>query len=306
MITRKILKRRLITLLSCLLLFSQITFAEALTELPKEDFAENITYFTKTLENLPNSFNGFKIVHLSDYHNQLYELDPILFIKKIKELNPDIIVLTGDIIDPEAIEVLPKSFADYESVKWMNSLLEIAPVYYIYGNNDTFKDEAIQADYEKYLKELGISLLKESSVLIERQEESIELVGISDPVFLKKMGKNEKEQVEASLDKAFKGTSIDGVKILLAHRPEFIELYSKYKPQLVLSGHTHGGQARSKSGIPYVGIPGQEKPIYIDGLYNVFGTSMIVNRGLGTSQIPIRINCPPEIGVITLKCPKTK
>lgn len=261
-----------------------------------------LTYYEFASEKLPKVFDNYRIVQLSDFHNTLYDISfEGSFIETIKAQKPDMIVLTGDMIDIEALEDINKPLNELKTVIFMKQLREVAPVYYIYGNNDYYKEDKDQLKYEAYLKEIGIVLLRDESILIEKENQKINLIGLNDPISLKNLASKESDRVKKQLEKAFSKVDKNLYSILLAHRPEYIETYSTYKPDLVLSGHTHGGQVKL-NGKPLL-IPGQDRdnPLYIDGRYDVFGTHMIINKGLGTSNIAIRLHCPMEITTITLK-----
>lgn len=290
---------KFIRLALCVMITSFITMP-----LMASDVESNLelTYYEFTSEKLPKSFNDYKIVQLSDFHNTLYDTSfEDSFIETIKAQNPNIIVLTGDMIDVEALDDINKPLKDLKTTVFMKQLKEVAPVYYIYGNNDYYKETKKQMEYESYLKEIGVVLLRDESLFIEKDNQKINLIGLNDPISLKDLASKESDRVKKQLEKAFSKADKSLYSILLAHRPEYIEAYSTYKPDLVLSGHTHGGQVKL-NGKPLL-IPGQDKdnPLYIDGLYDVFGTHMIINKGLGTSNIAIRLHCPMEIATITLK-----
>lgn len=229
---------------------------------------------------LPAAFDGFKIAQVSDLHNAVFGKNNSRLIKKVSDAQPDIIALTGDIVD--------ENTKDFDAVTALiKELSAIAPCYYVTGNHEAW----IYKDYipfEKSASEFAL-FLHNSSEKIERDGEFIRIQGLDDPNYLYSFG-----------DSVKKLSAEDGYKILLSHRPERFEDYVEGRFNLVLSGHTHGGQVR----LPVIGAvvaPTQRFfPKYVSGLYSEGVTNMIVSDGLGTSVLPVRLNNPPEIVVIEL------
>jgi len=257
---------------------------------------ENKTIVTTKIEvvseKIPESFSGYKIVHISDLHNTEFGFRNRRLIRKIREADPDIIVMTGDMVDMYRPHISV-------AVSLGEELSEIAPTYFVTGNHDVkaVGREELLAGFEK----CGVETLKNKKVILEKDGEKISLMGIDDPKFLDDtMSGNDRENTEKAL-KNLAEKSGESFKILLAHRPEMIDVYSSFKIDLVLSGHAHGGQINipGKGGVV---APGQGWfPEYYEGLHTVNGTQMIVSRGLGNSAFPFRINNKPEIIIAELK-----
>ena len=250
-----------------------------------------VSKFTVSSDNLPSEFDGFRIVQISDLHNAEFGKDNRRLIKKIKKCEPDIIALTGDLIDSRNTDL------DI-AINFVKEATKIAPCYYVTGNHEGRID-----DYEAYEAELialGVIVIDNESVVIEKGLSSIELHGLHDLESLKgeKYGYRERGVLEKLLTENTHNK--DGFDVLLAHYPDFLDLYSKYEYDLVLSGHAHGGQFR----LPFVGglyAPLQGKlPKYDAGLFSSGNTQMIVSRGLGNSVFPFRINNTPEVVLVTL------
>lgn len=231
---------------------------------------------------IPSEFEGFRVAQVSDLHNcELGEDNKRLF-GLLEKADADIVAITGDFID--AFKTDTKIALDFAEKS-----VQIAPTYFVTGNH-----EAGVAEYESFkadLEAIGVRVLENEGVTLEKSGEKISLIGISDPAFLKE---NPVESVITEL--------LDGnYTILLAHRPELFESYVKTGVDLVFTGHAHGGQFR----IPFVGgviAPGQGFFPKLDGgLYKKDNTQMIVSRGIGNSIIPFRINNRPEIVVAELK-----
>lgn len=241
------------------------------------------TYITVEDNNIPKEFDGFKIAQISDLHN--YKWDDIP--KIIEKENPDIIVITGDLVD--------STTPDFDiAVNTVKDIIKYAPVYYVNGNH-----ESHLRDYwilEKNLRDIGVNILDDDNIYFEKNKTKINIVGIQDLRFIKKDNKEDilKDKLESLLDE-------NRYNILLSHRPELFSLYAEVNANLVFTGHAHGGQIQ----IPFIGgliAPDQGLfPEYTKGLYNKNNTYMVVSRGLGNSVIPIRINNMPELVITTLK-----
>jgi len=248
------------------------------------------TFIEYTDERVPKAFNGFKIIHISDLHNKSFGKDQEKLLKKIKEEAPDIIVITGDLIDRRKynLEV---------ALTFVRGAVDISPVYYVSGNH-----EAWSAQYEKIKDELvslNVEVLDDEKLSINKENSFIDIIGLKDPDF------NTSSYLEGNdtlaLEKNLRDLSNeDNFQILLSHRPELFNLYAEEKIDLIFSGHAHGGQFR----LPFIGgviAPDQGLfPEYTSGLYAKDKSTLIVSRGLGNSIIPIRFFNQPEIIVLTI------
>ena len=257
-------------------------------------YAENNSIvITKTKiesEKIPSSFDGFKIVQLSDLHNKKFGSNQEVLIKKVLKTDPDLIVFTGDLIDSRKYDEKP-------SLILIEELVQIAPVYFVTGNHE-WKSGKYE-ELEGKLKESGAQILRNESVEITQENEKINIIGIDDPTIVND-SYDEKASTEAAINQSIYGLEKGGFNILLSHRPEMFSLYKQYKFDLVFSGHAHGGQVR----LPFIGglvAPNQGFfPKFTSGTHTSENTTMIVNRGLGNSIIPLRIFNRPEIVVVSL------
>lgn len=249
------------------------------------------TYTRVAIDGLPDPFDDFRIVQVSDLHNNLYGKDQSYLIAKIKEAEPDIIVITGDLIDRNVTDV-------DNAISFVSRAVKIAPVYYVSGNHESYvlgkyKDLMIR------MHEAGAVTLDNRSVPLISDKDQICLAGIRDPAF--DWGTPKAVNVDAEIKKALEGVDEDEIKILLSHRPELIKVYSENGIDLALTGHAHGGQVR----LPFIGplySPSQGiLPKYTSGLYEEGGTQMFVSRGLGNGIAPLRINDGPELAVVILE-----
>ena len=259
----------------------------------------DVTKYTISNEKIPEEFNGFKIVQLSDFHSQGYRDTTEKLISKVKDINPDIIVMTGDMVSWD--------MEDIEEVKILiKSLAEVYPIYYIDGNHEHLAEILRPGKYVafiEFMRELGVTTIKNDYIEIYKGDKSINLYGINLPLdgatglYVNKF-QLEKNYVEKTLPEV----DNDKFNILLAHTPTFIKQYSQWGADLVLCGHMHGGIVR----IPFtnIGLLSPERtifPKYAAGKFKVNGSIMIVNRGIGGSSFDLRLFNNPEITVITLR-----
>lgn len=233
---------------------------------------------------VPDAFIDFKIAHLSDIHDKNWGET---LIAPIQEENPDIIVITGDLIDSNEPDI-------YSASLLIEELNKIAPIYFVTGNH-----EAWSGHYDTLKESLlnqSVNILDNEAIVLQRNGEELLLLGLKDSAFA-----TEDEHslaIEARVQEL--SGQFDGFKLLLAHRPELFESYVRNDLNLVLSGHAHGGQFR----LPFIGgliAPDQGLfPEYTSGVYEENKTKMVVSRGLGNSIIPLRFNNRPELIFIQL------
>lgn len=249
--------------------------------------SRNIDVTRFTVSGAPEAFSGFKIVQISDLHNAEFGTDNQKLIDILKSEAPDAIVITGDLIDARRTNTeIAESFA--------RRCTEIADCYYVPGNHEARLGGTYDA-FESALIADGVNVLRNGSVRIRKEMDAIRIIGVDDPAFAKA------SDAITNLDAALEALSSDDFTILLAHRPELIDEYSKWGIDLVLSGHAHGGQIRLP-GIGGLYAPGQGFfPRYTSGNYTVGDTEMIVSRGIGNSAFPLRVNDRPEVVIVTLK-----
>lgn len=246
-----------------------------------QNFSLKIVEMDYYNEKIPNDFRNMKILQISDFHNKKF-LKGNYFIEKIEETAPDIIFITGDIINSRN----PK----YDIVeKTLEDLIKIAPIYYITGNHES-RLRGFPKFIEK-MKDIGVVVLEDESVEFTKNNSKINIIGVNDPSYYGR------KNMIRSIDKLVKPEKFN---ILLSHRPEYFEEYANSNVDMVFSGHAHGGQIR----IPFIGgifAPNQGLfPKYIEGVHKKDDTTMIISRGIGSSSIPIRLFCQPEIILVTI------
>lgn len=238
-------------------------------------------------EKIPRDFDGYRIVQVSDLHNKEFGKNQKRLVDKIKSANPDLIVITGDIVDR-------RKWGTKNMEKFLENIEGTAPIYYVSGNHEvwSFKYDKVKNILKKY----NVNILDDEVKSIKIGNSEIKIAGIIDTGF-----ENREEYVPEILQELKKKIKPEEYSILLSHRPEHIEDYANAGYDLVFSGHAHGGQIR----LPFIGgiyAPHQGiMPKYTKGVINMRNTKMVVSRGLGNSVIPIRILNRPEITVTVLK-----
>lgn len=261
-----------------------------------QNYLIEVTDYTITIPKLDPRLKGKKIVQLTDLHfrprtNKSY-VETI--IEKTKETQPDYIMLTGDLVHAGL-----KTLADTPLRRFTELCNKIAPTYAVTGNHDIGSGSL--NEFHSILNASNVRLLLDEAVTIsEDDEELLVIMGLAER-------QNQTNLPQPMLKPIELTPTMEKLpKILLAHRPEYFEHYTFDKtksPSLVLSGHTHAGQAR----IPFIGgvfAPGQGMfPEYDYGVFNAKedrSRRMIISRGLGNSTFPIRMNNRPQIVVVTL------
>lgn len=248
----------------------------------------DITEFKLSVKGLPEGFDGVKIAHLSDLHIKASQGYDYKIITLTRELDPDYIFLTGDLITRNQTDLKKQK----EFIKY---LCEIAPVYFIFGNHENDADKEVQ----KELLTFPYNVLNNKCVSLERNGDSICLYGVNiEPEYYLGENLDYKNIPYFKTDKLTEliGGKKDSFSILLAHNPKFLKTYSEWGADLVFSGHIHGGAIRLFG----KGILSPERrffPTYTDGVYKSGGTQMVVSRGLGK----FRLFDHKEIVVCTLK-----
>lgn len=276
-------KKKTICILSGILLILIVWTAWGNTAL------ELNTYTISSCE-LPDAFDGYRIAHVSDLHNAEFGDRNQRLLEMLREAEPDMIAITGDLIDSRKTNIaVALAFAE-EAVKF-------APCYYVSGNHEARVSE--YQDLKTGLEAAGVTVLDDAQVKIEVSGESITVIGVNDPSFHADYLTSAATVMDRKLSEL--SSEDAGFAILLSHRPELFDTYVAHDMDLILTGHAHGGQFR----LPLIGgliAPNQGLfPKYDDGLYSEGNTNMIVSRGLGNSIIPFRFNNRPEVVLIELK-----
>ena len=241
--------------------------------------------------NLPDAFEGFRIVVLSDIHAAVYGDDNERLISKVREAEPDIIAITGDLIDKH------RNLSAEAQLQIAGTLAEglagIAPVYFVTGNHDW--NSGVLRQLISDLEERGVRVLRNRYSQLFRDGDSIILAGTDDPNGAADMIK------PAELVARIYETEDPGFIVMLEHRNNNLRLYNEPGVDLVLCGHAHGGLIR----LPFTdGLVGPQRdwfPTYTNGVYAIGGTNMIVSRGIGNHTGVPRFLNNPQIVVAVLR-----
>lgn len=264
-----------------------------------------------SFEFLPKEFDGLTIVHLSDLHNTLFGKEQGRLVDAVRAVKPDIVVITGDIVD----ELI---FQEEPVIALVRRLHDIAPIYYVSGNHEWSRPE--YSELRQQLIDLGVHVLDNRVETIARGDAMLAIAGIDDvarhfpkPRYFTKewfrhFGQGSFEHAQArqivhcELDTVRQGIDERAFKILLVHRPEWLQEYMDHHFDLIFAGHAHGGQWD----LPVLGpilAPGQGFfPKLVSGVHKRHGSVMVVSRGLGNSGIAFqRLFNRPEVVAVTLK-----
>ena len=255
------------------------------------NFALELNSYSIASARLPEAFDGFRIAQVSDLHNAQMGQGNEKLLEMLRAAQPDMIAITGDLIDSRNTNIQVALDFIYEAVK-------IAPCYYVTGNH-----EARIAEYPQMreaMEKAGVFVLDDEKIHIKKDGQFITIIGINDPIFIPGYTTELAEMLVAGQLETLHQPQEDGFTILLSHRPRLFDVYVHSDLDLVLTGHAHGGQFR----LPFVGgvyVPSQGWfPEYDAGLFTEGNTNMIVHRGIGNSAFPFRINNPPEVILIEL------
>lgn len=254
------------------------------------------THYTYAAEQLGADLEGYRIVQISDLHNAKFGKDNQKLVDRIKESEPDMIVLTGDLVDSNHTNV-------DRAVQFVNEIVKICPVYYVTGNHEYWLEKSEYDELMSGLADAGVVILDDQVVEVSRGDAKFRLVGLDDRSLsdgtLGTLLNDQAGQKEETADN--ENSEKKEFTVVIAHEPQYLAKYAGIGVDLVLSGHAHGGQFR----LPFVGgivAPDQGfLPEYTAGEYYMNGTEMIVSRGLGNSVIPVRLFNYPEIVCVELK-----
>lgn len=255
-----------------------------------------VTSYSLEYEKLPEAFDGFKIVQISDLHNAVFGENESKLLEKIQSMEPDLVAITGDIV----------TLTDTDFTRVLTLARELAQgceVYYVPGNHELLMGENARAELYSGLVRAGVHMLDNCKATLIRGRECIEIYGLwfnlryyggsdesGEPYIF--TGETAKLLLGEPSEKTF--------KLLLTHSPNYPEAYAEWGAELALCGHIHGGLVR----LPIVGgifSPDTGMfPKYDAGLFSADGMDMIVSRGLGNSLKGIRVFNTPELVEITL------
>ena len=236
----------------------------------------------------PSRLDGFTIALLSDFHyDPVFSVHPIRHaIAKVNDLQPDLVVLTGDFVTAPTFGSSERAAAAAEPcAELLKQLRSRHGLWAVLGNHDAFTDpDRVTAALQRN----GIQVLDNQSAAIERDSGRFWVGGVDDVL-----------GGTADMKETLKLVPPSEPVILLAHEPDFADRVARFPVDLQLSGHTHGGQIRLPF-VPPLFLPELGRK-YVSGLHKIGNLQLYTNVGLGTIDIPARLNCPPEITLFTIR-----
>jgi predicted MPP superfamily phosphohydrolase len=249
------------------------------------------------LPRLAESWDGFRIAQLSDLHyDDYFSVVPLRkAVDIVNRLEPNLVVLTGDFVTSPLQQsgrarAMEAAAPIEPCAQWLSRLHAPSGVLAVLGNHDVDTDAA---HIIEVLQSHSILVLRNRSLTIEREGKRLWFAGVDDVL----AGKPD-------IKLALSGIPASEPVVLLAHEPDFADFAARYPVDLQLSGHSHGGQIRLPLiGAPYLPKLGRRYPW---GLRRIDSLMLYTNVGVGTIRVPMRLNCPPEVTLFTLRATKTQ
>lgn len=248
-----------------------------------------VTETEVALSRLPEGFDGLRIVHLSDLHGHEYGENSQTLLDKVAEQKPDLIVMTGDMIDQEGQLTMIPALA--------RGLADIAPTYYVTGNHEWALGSSVTLRLKGILEQCGVTVLSNQYEVLERNGSWLVLAGVDDPNGF--ADQTTPEELYAAIQAQYPSV----FTMLLAHRNDHFDQYAAAGYDLVLSGHGHGGIVR----LPFTdGLLGTNRrlfPTWTAGVYTLGDSTLFVSRGLGNNTVPMpgfRLFNRPDLAVLVL------
>ena len=248
------------------------------------------TLITVHSSKIPKAFDEFRIVQISDLHNAAFGKDNQKLLAQIKKAQPDLIVITGDLINSYHPDL-------DAALTFAGAACKLTPCYFVSGNHESRISS--YAQFQQRLMDAGVIVLENKTAEVSKDGQTLHLIGMTDPSFTACYPTRHSRTI---VSEALTSLTLPNnpYTILLAHRPDLFDTYSSFGIDLTLSGHAHGGQFR----LPFIGAifaPNQGFfPKYTSGLYTNETAQMVVSRGLGNSSFPLRICNRPELMIIEL------
>jgi hypothetical protein len=254
-----------------------------------------VTKYSIRNAKLPSKFNNLKIVHISDVHGKLFGENNQKFIDKVKKINPDIIIMSGDIIDDSC-----KDVEGY--IKYFKELYSNFPTYYSIGNHERKLGYKNYKKYINLLKENGVNVIVNGGCYFEKDGQKIKINALKfrENMQPKKLTEERKEKYIKYMRNKLKDINTNEFNILITHDPENFKLYEKLKVDLIFSGHVHGGLVRVGK-LCLLSPRRKFFPKYSYGKNTINDTTIITSSGIGNATIPIRLFNRPEIVEVVLK-----
>lgn len=263
------------------------------------------TEYRMASKRLPKGFDGFRIAVLADLHDCRIGGDFGILLSKLEQLKPDLILLAGDMITETG---RGKDHVHAEQARRLiRGLVRLAPVYYGIGNHEmrwqhwTGEEILPFSCWEEEMRDLGVVWLDNTHKILTRRGDVIRVTGLNLPAPY--FSKCHPETLTPEGMEELVGASDPGIwQILLAHTPYYGEVYGEWGADLAIAGHYHGGVIRLPGIGGLISTSFRLFPRYDHGRYAIPGGQMVVSAGLGCHTIPVRVNNPPELVMLTLCC----
>ncbi len=254
-----------------------------------------VTEYRVVNSKIPKAFNNLNIVQISDTHSKMFGKNNEKFINLVESTNPDIIIMSGDIIAGKKGDI-------QKAIEMFKTLYQKYPVYYAIGNHELMLDSNKLNKYLKMLKENRVKVLIDDSTYFEKNGEKIRIIGINydENANMENNSIDKNKNFVKIIKDKINDINKDEYNILIAHDPENFELYEKIKPDLIFSGHDHGGLIRFGK-VALLSPRRKFFPKYAYGKNIINNTTMITSSGIGNARIPIRLFNRPEIVKVILK-----
>lgn len=249
----------------------------------------HVRHYDLSLSHWPSELNGFKVAIITDLHVGALHIDRNKVIRVVNETNnenPDLIVLLGDYVASNKL----RRIANLDDLKELSNLKAKFGVYAILGNHDWWHDGV---EVRKVLETSTLPVLENANAKVQVNGKTLWLVGLAD-LWTR----------TPNIDEALKGVSGDDPRIIMTHSPDLFPSVGG-RGTLTLAGHTHGGQVCLPAIGPII-VPSKYGTDYARGHIVENGHHLFVSSGIGTSILPIRFCCAPEISVLTLRSPESK
>lgn len=253
--------------------------------------ALTVTSYTVEIDDLPATFDGLRLVQLSDLHASCFGNDQEALLAVVESLEPDLVLITGDLIDRR------RTMSDRDmrsALVLLRELIKRVPTVRVEGNHEVMSPVANR--FRTLAEHTGVPNITGRGLPVRKGEDRLILVGIPDIAAVQ----YDEDAWRHNLHRIC-APYADDICIALSHRPQYFDDYEAAGLPLVLCGHAHGGQVR----LPFIGglyAPEQGiLPKYTAGVHGKNGTRMVVSRGLGNSGFPLRFGNRPEVVSITLK-----
>lgn len=240
---------------------------------------------------LPTAFDGLRAALVADLHGQQFGKDNGRLLKALRELEPDIIVLDGDLAD---------EYTDISSLRpFLAGVQEIAPAFFVTGNHEWVLGREKRQELFRLLDEFGVIRLENAYRLLQRGDSAIVVAGVDD------QNGPADQKAPAQLMTEIREVCGDAYTLVLCHRNDKLDLWAELGADTVLSGHAHGGIVRLPFLGPVFGTHYDWFPRDAEGIYQKGDTTLFVSRGLGGShRLPLRVGNRPELALLILKSEK--